>query len=89
MVTRPYIKVFSIGTCKDCTAYHQLIHDFATEYSIDYDIIDVDREENLHEILERKLQYIPSTLVFQNGILLRQASEILTKESLTQLVYGI
>jgi thioredoxin-like negative regulator of GroEL len=86
---KPYIKVFSIGTCKDCATYHQIIHDFATEYDIDYAIIDVDREENLHEILQRKLQYIPSTLVFKDGICLRQAGEILTKEALTQLVYGL
>jgi len=86
---KPYIKVFSIGTCKDCAAYHKIVHDFSIQYDIDYDIVDVDREENLHEILERKLQYIPSTLVFRNGILLRQASEILTKEALTQLVYDI
>jgi hypothetical protein len=89
MVTMPYIKVFSIGTCKDCAVYHQTVHDFASAHDIEYEIIDVDREENLHEILTRKLQYIPSTLVFRNGILLRQASEILTKEALTQLVYGI
>ncbi len=86
---KPYIKVFSIGTCKDCAAYHQTVHDFCDEYSVEYDIIDVDREENLHEILARKLLYIPSTLVFKNGTLLKQASEILTKEALTQLVYGI
>ncbi len=86
---KPYIKVFSIGACKDCLAYHQLIAEFAEEYHIEYAIIDVDREENLHEILQRKLQYIPSTLVFKNGILLKQASEILTKKALTKLVYGI
>lgn len=85
---KPYIKVFSIGTCKDCAAYHQTVHTFATEHELTYDIIDVDREENLHEILERRLQYIPSTLVFNNGILIKQASEILTREALTQLVYG-
>ena len=85
---KPYIKVFSIGTCKDCAAYHQTVHQFATEHELSYSIIDVDREENLHEILERKLQYIPSTLVFNNGILVKQAGEILTKEALTQLVYG-
>lgn len=85
---KPYIKVFSIGTCKDCAMYHQTVHDFATQHGLTYDIIDVDREENLHEILERRLQYIPSTLVFNNGILVKQASEILTKEALTQLVYG-
>ena len=89
MLTMPYIKVFSIGTCKDCAAYHQTVHDFATEHGIEYAIIDVDREENLHEILQRRLQYIPSTLVFKNDVLLRQAGEILTKEALTQLVYGI
>jgi glutaredoxin len=89
MLIKPYIKVFSIGTCKDCAAYHQTVHDFSHEHGIDYDIIDVDRQENLHEILERKLRYIPSTLVFRNGILLKQAGEILTKEGLTQLVYGI
>lgn len=86
---KPYIKVFSIGTCKDCAMYHQTVHDFCVEHAMEYDIIDVDREENLHEILARKLLYIPSTLVFKNGTLLKQASEILTKQQLTQLVYGI
>lgn len=86
---KPYIKVFSIGTCKDCAAYHQIVHNFSVEHDVEYDIIDVDCEENLHEILQRKLQYIPSTLVFKNGILLKQAGEILTKEALTQLVYDI
>lgn len=89
MLAMPYIKVFSIGTCKDCAAYHQIVHDFAAHHTIEYSIIDVDHEDNLHEILEHKLQYIPSTLVFKNGILMRQAGEILTKEALTQLVYGI
>ena len=69
--------------------YHQTVHDFCVEHAMEYDIIDVDREENLHEILARKLLYIPSTLVFKNGTLLKQASEILTKQQLTQLVYGI
>ena len=89
MCMKPYIKVFSIGTCKDCAMYHQTVHDFCVEHAMEYDIIDVDREENLHEILARKLLYIPSTLVFKNGTLLKQASEILTKQQLTQLVYGI
>jgi hypothetical protein len=86
---KPYIRVFSIGTCKDCAAYHRTVHEFATEHDIEYAIVDVDREENLHEILERRLQYIPSTLIFKDGVLSHQAGEILTKEALTQLVYGI
>ena len=86
---KPYIRVFSIATCKDCAAYHQVVHEFATEHDIPYAIVDVDREENLHEILERRLQYIPSTLIFKDGVLSHQAGEILTKEALSQLVYGI
>jgi len=83
-----YIKVFSIGTCKDCLTYHRTVHEFATHHNIPYDIVDVDREENLHEILQRRLQYIPSTLIFKDGVLSHQAGEILTKETLLQLVYG-
>jgi glutaredoxin len=86
---KPYIKVFSIATCKDCAGYHQTVHEFATEHGIQYSIIDIDREENLHEILERRLQYIPSTLIFKDGVLSHQAGEILTKEELAKLVYGI
>lgn len=86
---KPYIRVFSIATCKDCAAYHQIVHEFAMQYDIQYSIIDIDREENLHEILQRKLQYIPSTLIFKDGVLSHQAGEILTKESLYKLVYDI
>ena len=85
---KPYIRVFSIGTCKDCADYHRTVHEFATEHNIKYSIIDVDREENLHEIMQRKLLYIPSTLIFKDDVLSHQAGEILTKEELTQLVYG-
>jgi DNA-binding response OmpR family regulator len=38
--------------------------------------------------MAKKLTHIPSTLIYENGVLIRQAGQILSRTELFNLVYG-
>lgn len=73
----------------DCSKYHSLVDYFcALRDDVTYSIIDIDNERNFEMIMAKKLSYIPSTLIYENGILVRQAGKILSHIELFDLVYG-
>ena len=85
-----HIEVYSIFNCKDCSKYHRLVEYFCTlRDDVTYSIIDIDNERNFDQIMAKKLTHIPSTLVYENDVLIRQAGQILSHIELFDLVYGI
>ena len=84
-----HIEVYSILNCQDCSKYHRLIHYFCDlRDDVTYNIIDIDNERNFKQIMDKKLTHIPSTLIYENGVLVRQAGQILSHIELFDLVYG-
>jgi hypothetical protein len=84
-------KVFSLLTCKDCSAYHKVITEFCSERKIDLDIIDVDDPDNLEAnilaMIEYRLQDIPSTvLIDSNGFAVKMRGKILTRSDLEEML---
>jgi len=82
-----HLKIYSILNCFDCIQYHALVQYFCNLHGITYEIIDIDNEQNLGEIISKKLTYIPSTLVYEDDNPLRQAGGLLTHMELYNLVY--
>jgi hypothetical protein len=84
-----HIEVYSILNCLDCSKYHRLIDYFCNlRDDVTYNIIDVDNEDNFKQIMAKNLTFIPSTLVYENDVLIRQAGQILSHAELFDLVYG-
>lgn len=84
------IEVYSIFNCKDCSTYHHLLEYFCKcRDDVSYQIFDIDNEQNFHMIMEKKLIHIPSTLIYENDVLIRQCGGILSHIQLFDLVYGI
>ena len=84
-----HIEVYSILNCLDCSKYHHLVDYFcALRDDVTYSIIDIDNERNFDQIMTKKLTHIPSTLIYENGVLMRQAGQILSHIELFDLVYG-
>jgi hypothetical protein len=84
-----HIEVYSILNCLDCSKYHKLIDHFCNlQNDVTYNIIDIDNERNFKQIMDKKLTHIPSTLIYENGTLIRQAGQILSHIELFDLVYG-
>jgi glutaredoxin len=85
-----HIKVYSILNCLDCKQYHKLLHHFChLRDDVTFTIIDIDNEQNFREIMDNKLMYIPSTLVYKDNVLIGRAEKILTHIELFDLVYGL
>jgi hypothetical protein len=84
-----HIEVYSILNCLDCSKYHKLIDHFCSlRDDVTYNIIDIDNEHNFDQIMDKGLTHIPSTLIYENGTLIRQAGQILSHIELFDLVYG-
>ena len=74
----------------DCSKYHRLVEYFCTlRDDVTYSIIDIDNERNFEMIMAKKLSHIPSTLIYEDGALVRQAGKILSHIELFDLVYGL
>ena len=83
-----HIKVYSILNCQDCSKYHRLVEYFCLlRDDVTYSICDIDNESNFHEVLNKKLSYIPSTLIYENDVLVRQQGGLLSYIELFDLVY--
>jgi len=83
-----HIEVYSILNCLDCSKYHALVDHFCSlRNNVTYNIIDVDNEHNFKQIMEKNLTFIPSTLIYENGVLVRQAGQVLSHMELFDLVY--
>lgn len=84
-----HIEVYSILNCLDCSNYHKLIDHFCSlRDDVTYNIIDIDNERNFQQIVSKALTHIPSTLIYENDVLIRQAGQILSHIELFDLVYG-
>jgi len=84
-----HIEVYSILNCLDCSKYHALVDYFCSlRDDVTYNIIDIDNEHNFKQIMDKKLTHIPSTLIYENDMLVRQAGQILSHMELFDLVYG-
>jgi glutaredoxin len=85
-----HIEVYSIYNCLDCSKYHRLVDYFCClRDDVTYSIIDIDNERNFEMIMAKKLSHIPSTLIYEDGVLVRQAGKILSHIELFDLVYGL
>ena len=82
------IKVFTYVNCTDCLKHLKTLRDYCDRTPTTLQIIDVDKEENLHLIFEYKIVSIPHTICYNiRGEVLHSFGGVKTPEELDDIIY--
>lgn len=87
LYTMKSLKIYSIHNCMSCSNYHRLVDHFCNIHNIAYSIVDVDNEANFPAMIELRLQHIPSTCLYIDGVHVRTLGGVANHDRLFDFVY--